>query len=108
MRSPFLQTVYFEYYVRFSSVDEKAEEKCIQAHNSTKVKLRKKVFGFSVSNRRRSGIDHISTWGPNKNRWQLYKTFLSNGNIAQHCDSTQVGMKAFGEPEKHLCFSSTQ
>lgn len=27
MRSPFLQTIYFEYYVRFSLVDEKAEEK---------------------------------------------------------------------------------
>ena len=51
MRSPFLQIIYFEYYVRFSSVDEKKRLKReIQAHNGWRRKYARSdlVFPFVV------------------------------------------------------------
>lgn len=56
MRSPFLQIIYFEYYVSLSLVDEK-----IQAHRAVGVK-KKMCTTFSVSIRG-SCIDHDSVWG---------------------------------------------
>lgn len=47
MRSPFLQTVCFEYYVKFRLVDEKLNRE-IQAHSLSKLCL-KSVFPVVVS-----------------------------------------------------------
>lgn len=54
MRSPFLQTIYFEYYVSSTTKQQK--------YKRTTTARRSKEENFSVSTRG-SGIDHNSAWG---------------------------------------------
>lgn len=67
LRSPFLQTVYFEYYIRFSSVDEMWREKRKYHRTATGSVKREAAKWFGVSTRG-SCIDHVpkAGWQPER------------------------------------------